>query len=58
MTAVGVAGCVPCLLLLDADDEPLRPALLYNDGRAEREIDELRAELRRRGGAARARAPA
>ena len=43
--AVGVAGCVPCLLMLDADDEPLRPALLYNDGRAEREIDELRAEL-------------
>ena len=45
VTAVGVAGCVPCLLLLDAADEPLRPALLYNDGRAEREIDELRAEL-------------
>jgi xylulokinase len=45
VSAVGVAGCVPCLLLLDADDEPLRPALLYNDGRAGREIDELRAEL-------------
>jgi xylulokinase len=43
--AVGVAGCVPCLLLLDARDEPLRPALLYNDGRAEREIQELRAAL-------------
>lgn len=42
---VGVAGCVPCLLLLDEHDEPLRPALLYNDGRAEREIDELAAEL-------------
>src|SRR5262249_3018735 len=25
-----------------ADDEPLRPALLYNDGRAEREIAEVR----------------
>ena len=45
VTAVGVAGCVPCLLLLDEHDEPLRPALLYNDGRAEREIAELRAEL-------------
>ena len=45
ISAVGVAGCVPCLLMLDEDDEPLRPALLYNDGRAEREIDELRAEL-------------
>jgi xylulokinase len=45
ISAVGVAGCVPCLLLLDAADTPLRPALLYNDGRAEREIAELRAEL-------------
>ena len=45
VSAVGVAGCVPCLLLLDEHDEPLRPALLYNDGRAEREIAELRAEL-------------
>ena len=43
--AVGVAGCVPCLVVLDADDRPLRPALLYNDGRAGREIDELAAEL-------------
>ncbi len=40
--AVGVAGCVPCVVLLDADDAPLRPALLYNDGRADREIDEVR----------------
>ena len=45
VSAVGVAGCVPCLLLLDEHDEPLGPALLYNDGRAEREIAELRAEL-------------
>ena len=43
--AVGVAGCVPCTLLLDADDRALRPALLYNDARAHAEIDELTAEL-------------
>jgi xylulokinase len=45
ITGLGVAGCVPCVLLLDDDDEPLRPALLYNDARAHREIDELSAEL-------------
>jgi xylulokinase len=45
ITGLGVAGCVPCVLLLDDDDEPLRPALLYNDARAHAEIDELSAEL-------------
>ena len=45
IAAVGVAGCVPCVLALDEDDRPLRPALLYNDARAHAEIDELRAEL-------------
>src|SRR5205085_9496102 len=43
--AVGVAGCVPCVLALDEYDRPLRPALLYNDARAHAEIDELTAEL-------------
>jgi xylulokinase len=42
---VGVAGCVPCVLALDENDWPLRPALLYNDARAHAEIDELSAEL-------------
>jgi xylulokinase len=42
---VGVAGCVPCVLALDEDERPLRPALLYNDARAHAEIDELTAEL-------------
>jgi xylulokinase len=45
IAAVGVAGCVPCVLALDEDDRPLRPALLYNDARAHAEIDELAAEL-------------
>ena len=45
IACVGVAGCVPCVVLLDADDRPLRPALLYNDARAHAEIDELTAEL-------------
>ena len=45
ITGVGVAGCVPCVLLLDADAGPLRPALLYNDARAHAEIDELAVEL-------------
>jgi xylulokinase len=45
IVAVGVAGCVPCVLPLDADDRPLRPALLYNDARAHAEIAELEREL-------------
>ena len=45
IAAVGVAGCVPCVLPLDDSDRPLRPALLYNDARAHAEIDELTAEL-------------
>jgi xylulokinase len=45
IAGVGVAGCVPCVIPLDGDDEPLRPALLYNDARAHAEIDELTAEL-------------
>src|SRR3954451_5847554 len=27
--AVGVSGMGPCVLLTDADDQPLRPAILY-----------------------------
>ena len=45
IAAVGVAGCVPCVVPLGDDDRPLRPALLYNDARAHAEIDELTAEL-------------
>ena len=45
VVAVGVAGCVPCVLPLGDDDRPLRPALLYNDARAHAEIDDLTAEL-------------
>jgi xylulokinase len=45
ITGLGVAGCVPCVLPLDAGGEPLRPALLYNDARAHAEIAELTAEL-------------
>lgn len=45
IAGVGVAGCVPCVVPLDENDRPLRPALLYNDGRAHLEIDELSAEL-------------
>src|SRR4029077_19395039 len=45
ISCIGVAGCVPCVVLLGDDARPLRPALLYNDGRAHVEIDELNAEL-------------
>jgi xylulokinase len=40
--AVGVSGMGPCVLLTDAADEPLRPAILYGvDTRAGRQIERL-----------------
>jgi xylulokinase len=46
ITAVGVSGMGPCLLLTDADDIPLRPAILYGvDTRATAQIGSLTAEL-------------
>ena len=40
--AVGVSGMGPCVLLTDAADEPLRPAILYGiDTRSGRQIERL-----------------
>jgi xylulokinase len=39
--AVGLAGQMHGATLLDASDRPLRPAILWNDGRAEQECAEL-----------------
>jgi xylulokinase len=56
--AVGVSGIGPCLAPCDADDRPLRPAILYGiDTRATAEIEELERRLGadailRRGGSA------
>jgi len=42
VTAVGVSGMGPCVLLADENGTPLRPAILYGvDTRAEAEIEEL-----------------
>ncbi|WP_114856161.1 FGGY-family carbohydrate kinase [Brachybacterium sp. YJGR34] len=42
VTAVGVSGMGPCVLLTDEDGTPVRPAILYGvDSRAEAEIEEL-----------------
>lgn len=43
--AVGVSGMVPCVVLLDAADQPLRRSIQQNDARATVEIAELRREL-------------
>lgn len=46
VTAVGVSGMGPCVLLTDGDGTPLRPAILYGvDTRATRQIDALTQEL-------------
>ncbi|MBA2546368.1 MAG: sugar kinase [Solirubrobacterales bacterium] len=58
IAGVGVSGIGPCLLPCDADDDPLRPAILYGiDTRAEAEVAELTEqlgadEILRRGGSA------
>lgn len=39
--AIGLSGQMLGVALLDAADQPLRPALLWNDGRAFAECDEL-----------------
>ena len=41
--AVGLAGQMHGATLLDAADKPLRPAILWNDGRSEEECTELEA---------------
>lgn len=58
LAALGVSGIGPCLLPCDAQDKPLRPAILYGvDTRAETEVEELTAllgadEILSRGGSA------
>ncbi|WP_415128796.1 FGGY-family carbohydrate kinase [Microbacterium sp.] len=46
ITAVGVSGMGPCVLLADADDVPVRPAILYGvDTRAGSQIARMTREL-------------
>ncbi|GIM89662.1 FGGY-family carbohydrate kinase [Paractinoplanes toevensis] len=46
VTAVGVSGMGPCVLLTDKTGKPLRPAILYGvDTRATEQIEELTALL-------------
>ncbi|HEX2289746.1 MAG TPA: FGGY family carbohydrate kinase, partial [Pseudonocardiaceae bacterium] len=46
VAAVGISGIGPCLLPVDSEDRPLRPAILYGvDTRATVEIDELTQTL-------------
>lgn len=46
ISAVGVSGMGPCVLLADDDDRPVRPAILYGvDSRAGEQIDRITHEL-------------
>lgn len=46
IAAVGVSGMGPCVLLADADDEPVRPAILYGvDTRSVAQIARMTDEL-------------
>jgi xylulokinase len=42
VAAIGLSGQMHGTVLLDADDQPIRPAMLWNDGRAHAEADELK----------------
>ncbi|PFG41055.1 xylulokinase [Georgenia soli] len=45
-SAIGISGMGPCVLLTDADDQPVAPAALYGvDTRATAEIEQLNDEL-------------
>jgi len=41
ITAIGVSGMVPALVMLDEDGQPLRPSIQQNDARAVAEVAEL-----------------
>ena len=46
ISAVGVSGMGPCVLLADADDQPVRPAILYGvDTRSGAQITRMNDEL-------------
>jgi xylulokinase len=45
VAAIGLSGQMLGVTLLDADDAPIRPALLWNDGRAGAECAELAAQV-------------
>jgi xylulokinase len=47
VAAVGLTGQMHGLVLLDAKDEVLRPAMLWNDQRTSRECDEIRERVGR-----------
>jgi xylulokinase len=42
VAAIGLSGQMHATVLLDARDRPIRPAMLWNDGRAHAEADELK----------------
>jgi xylulokinase len=46
ISGVGVSGMGPCVLLVDDNDEPVYPAILYGvDTRATQQIEKMREEL-------------
>lgn len=45
IAGIGVAGQMHGLVTLDAEDEVIRPAILWNDARAQEEVDFLNREI-------------
>jgi xylulokinase len=48
VSAIGLTGQMHGLVLLDENNEPLRPAILWNDQRCGAECDEIRARVGRK----------
>ena len=47
VAGIGVGGQMHGLVALDADDNVIRPAILWNDGRTEKQVDYLNNEIGR-----------
>lgn len=45
IAGIGVSGCTPSILLIDAHNHPLRSAILYVDNRAKHQLDHLEREI-------------
>ena len=52
VSAIGVSSLMPVMVALDADERPLRPAILYSDTRAHVEMRRMNEELALNGSVA------
>ncbi|MDX1435327.1 MAG: FGGY family carbohydrate kinase [Anaerolineales bacterium] len=49
IAGIGISAFVPALVMLDENDRPLRPAILYTDRRSNAQVEWIRARMRSGG---------